>query len=115
MRTPVHVDLAPDVGSALEGDPDALGFGALNELHWIRSRKQPWSAGWKTIAFGIVFGFVQRVVVVHRRSPRLERNPRFRRSSSALTAACGSSAFTAANLSACCRRRLPNSQHRHCE
>ena len=39
MRTPIHVDLAPNVRSTFKVHEDPLLFGELNNLHRIRSRK----------------------------------------------------------------------------
>src|SRR5689334_2664790 len=78
VRTPIHMDLTPHVSSAFEDDHDTFQFRLLKDLHRIRSRVEAWTAGWQAIAFGIVLGVIQRVVVVNRRSPGLKRNPRFR-------------------------------------
>src|SRR5262245_53628303 len=96
MGTPIHIDLTPDMGAALEDHPNTFGFGTLDDLHRVRRRIQARTARRQTIAFGIVFGFIKRVVVIYGGRPRLERNPRLGGSSSTLTAA--SSAFTSAEL-----------------
>src|SRR5438552_2056316 len=90
------MDFAPHVSTTFEDDDDALQLRLLDDLHWIRRRIQARTTRRQTISLGIIFGIVQRVVVVDRCSPRLERNPRFRRSATALTTAARS--FTTTDL-----------------
>src|SRR6267154_944382 len=87
MRTAVHEDLAPDVRRALEDHEDALLVGKLDDLRRIRRRHHAGTAGRQAVAFGIVFGLVNGVVVVDRRGPRLKRHPRLRLGAAATTAA----------------------------
>ena len=89
MRTPVHIDLAPDVCAALEDHQDAVVFGLLDDLHGVRSRKQAGSAGRQAISFRIVFRIVQRVVIVNSRRPGLKRDPWLGGASAALASAGG--------------------------
>src|SRR5205085_4002888 len=96
---PVHVDLAPDVRRALEDHEDALLFRQLDDLRRIWRRHHAGAAWRQTVAFGIVLGLVDGVVVVDRRGPRLERHPGL-----ALRAAASAarSAFTTAKRRARC-------------
>ncbi len=60
----VHVDLTPDVRSAFEDHDDALVLWLLNDLHLVRRRHHPRTAGRQTVAFRVVLRFILRVVVV---------------------------------------------------
>ena len=86
MRAPIQVDLAPDVGPALEDHDDALLLGKLKDLHRIRRPHQPRPAWWQTVSFRVVFRLVLEVVVVDRRRPRHERDPGLRMSAADLRA-----------------------------
>src|SRR5207244_4027787 len=99
MRTAVHEDLAPDVRRALEDHDDALLFRQLDDLRRIRRGHQARTARRQAVAFGIVLGLVDRVVVVDRRGPRLERDPRL-----ALRAAAAASPATAGRATAAAPR-----------
>src|SRR4051812_31240405 len=92
------MDFAPHVRSAFKDDHDAFQFGLLDDLHRIRRCIQARATGRQAIAFGIVLGVVQRVVVVDRSRPRLERNPGLGRSTTAPAASAGT--FTTTDLPA---------------
>src|SRR5436190_17739904 len=93
MRTPVHVDLAPDMRRAFEDHDHALLLGQLDDLGRIGRGHHARTTRRQTIAFGIVLGLIDGVVVVDRCGPRLEWHPRL-----ALRAAASSTrrAFTTA-------------------
>ena len=74
MGAPVHVDLAPDVGGALEDHDDALLLGELDDLHRVRRRHHAGAPRGQAVALGVVLGQVLRVVVVERGRPRHERD-----------------------------------------
>src|SRR5439155_7465746 len=98
MRAPIQVDLAPDVGPALEDHDDALLLGKLKDLHRIRRPHQPRPAWWQTVSFRVVFRLVLEVVVVDRRRPRHERDPGLRMSAADLRA--GTPSHRSTNLMA---------------
>src|ERR1041385_8139931 len=72
MRTPVHVDLAPDVRRAFEDHEDAFVLRLLDDFHRIWRGHQPRPARRQTEALGVVLGIVLRVVVVYAARPRQE-------------------------------------------
>src|SRR5262245_51131947 len=74
MSPAIHVDLTPDVRSALVDHDDAIFFRKLDHLHRKRSRHETWTTRWQTISFRIELREVRRVVVVQSGCPRLERN-----------------------------------------
>src|SRR5689334_6679659 len=76
MRTAVHEDLAPDVGTAFVDHEDAFLLRQLNELRGKGRAHRSRSAGRKAQTFGIVLALIQAVVVVNGRRPRLKRDER---------------------------------------
>src|SRR5205823_14430561 len=56
MRTPVHIDIAPDVCAAFIDDQDSFFFRKLNELKRKGRCHGTRSARWKAKSFGIVSG-----------------------------------------------------------
>src|SRR5262245_6491830 len=100
MRTAIHVDFTPNVSATLKDDDDTFQFGLLDDFHRVRRRKQTRTAGRQTVPFRIIFRLIQRVVVVPRCSPWLERHPGLGRSAAPLTAAPAAATLTAANLTA---------------
>src|SRR4029079_13636069 len=86
VRTPIHIDLTPDVSAALVDDHDAILLRQLDHFHWKRSSHQARSTRRKTISFGIEFRQIDGVVVVNGGGPGLKGNVRLRRSARALVA-----------------------------
>src|SRR5712691_1851311 len=98
MRAPIQVDLAPDVGPALEDHDDALLLWELKDLHRIGSPHQPRPAWRQAVSFRVVFRLVLEVVVVDRRRPRHERDPGLRMGAADLRA--GTAIHRSTNLMA---------------
>src|SRR5215475_14202964 len=90
MGTAVHVDLAPDVRRAFEDHDDTLLVRQLDDFRRVRRRHHARTAGRQAVAFGIVLGLIDGVVVVDRSCPGLKRHPRL-----ALRAAASAAAASA--------------------
>src|SRR6266581_2567557 len=103
MLAAIHMDFAPNVRAAFEDDDDALELRLLDYFHRIRRGIQTRAARRQTIAFRIVLGIIQGVVVVNRCGPGLERNPRLGRRAAPLPAATAG-AFAATDLATGSRR-----------
>src|SRR5688500_16008463 len=106
MRTPVHVDLAPDMRAALEDHDDAPLCRQLNDLHRVWRGHESWAARRQAIALRVVFRGVAGVVVVHGRRPRHPGNPRLGLGAAASAAFAGARA--AGTGGTCGRLYLPN-------